>query len=132
MDVFTKEQRSCCMSKIRGKNTKPELKLRRSLWSIGLRYRIHYELLGRPDVVFVRAKVAIFVDGCFWHGCPEHGRRPKTNIKFWNSKIQKNVDRDLRNTSELRKTGWKVLRFWEHEIKEDVSKLIRKIVSALS
>lgn len=131
MDVLTKEQRSYCMSKIQGKNTKPELALRQSLWCTGLRYRLHYKLPGRPDIVFVSARIAVFVDGCFWHGCPEHGVKPKTNRTFWNEKIGKNMERDIRNTKQLKKEGWKVLRFWEHEIKQDVLKVTEKIVKTV-
>lgn len=131
MDVLTKEQRSYCMSKIQGKNTKPELILRQSLWFTGLRYRLYYKLPGRPDIVFVSARVAVFVDGCFWHGCPLHGVKPKTNSAFWNEKIQKNMDRDVRNTKQLKKEGWKVLRFWEHEIKQDIVKVTTKIAKTV-
>ena len=130
MDVLTKEQRSFCMSQIRGKNTKPELMLRKTVWKLGLRYRIHYSLLGRPDIVLVKKKIAVFVDGCFWHGCPVHGVKPKTNRKFWEDKIRGNIVRDERNTTQLSNAGWIVLRFWEHQIKNDLITVSSIIVKA--
>jgi len=127
MDVLTKEQRSYNMSRIRGKNTKPEIALRKALWVLGLRYRLHYKLPGKPDIVFVGKKVAIFVDGCFWHGCPLHSTKPKTNSSFWKKKLQGNIDRDDKNKTLLEKSGWKVLRFWEHEIADSLSEISKTI-----
>jgi DNA mismatch endonuclease (patch repair protein) len=131
MDVLTSEQRSYNMSRIRGKDTIPEMLLRKNLWNLGLRYRLHYKLPGRPDIVFVASRITIFVDGCFWHGCPEHGVRPKTNSTFWNKKIQGNIERDKKNQLQLNEQGWTVLRFWEHEIEKDptgISKRIERII----
>ncbi len=127
MDVLTKEQRSYNMSQIRGKNTKPEIRLRKLLWALGLRYRLYYRLPGKPDIVFVKKKIAVFVDGCFWHGCEAHGTKPKTNKKFWNKKIQSNIDRDRKNIKRLEEMGWKVLRFWEHDIKKSAENVAAKI-----
>lgn len=132
MDVLTKEQRSYNMSRIRGKDTKPEILLRKSLWKKGFRYRTHYKLPGKPDVVFVARKIAIFVDGCFWHGCPVHGVRPKTNAAFWEKKIQSAIDRDKKNKLLLEKDGWRVLHYWEHEIEEDLDGLIKELVRLLN
>jgi DNA mismatch endonuclease (patch repair protein) len=126
-DVLTSEQRSYNMSRIRGKDTGPEMLLRKGLWKMGFRYRIHYKLPGRPDVVFVSRRIAIFVDGCFWHGCPDHGVRPKTNSAFWNKKILGNMDRDQKNRKLLEKEGWTVLRFWEHEIEKDSEGLLKRL-----
>lgn len=127
-DVLTPEQRRRCMSRIRGRNTKPELALRRALWVAGLRYRIHYPMVGKPDIVFVRRKIAVFVDGCFWHGCPEHATHPKTNARFWAAKLEGNRKRDQRITAELEAEGWRVLRFWEHELKEDLDSVAARVV----
>ena len=127
-DVMTPEQRSRCMSKIRGKNTKPELVLRMALWEKGLRYRIHYALPGRPDIVFPGKKIAVFVDGCFWHDCPQHAVSPKANVEFWLKKIQGNVERDSRVTRELGKKGWTVLRFWEHEVGDDLGSVVQRVI----
>ncbi len=131
-DVMTPEQRSRCMSRIRGKDTKSELILRRALWSQGLRYRLKSKLPGKPDIVFPGARVVVFVDGCFWHGCPEHATAPKTNRKFWSKKLKANKDRDLRVTHELEEMGWTVLRFWEHEVKQDVGAVVSIIQSHIN
>ena len=113
-------ERSALMSRIRGKNTSPELLLRRTLWARGLRYRIHRQVEGsRPDLVFVGPKVAVFVDGCFWHGCPLHYVRPRSRDTFWARKLLDNVRRDRRQTMELEREGWTVLRIWEHEVLAD-------------
>lgn len=130
MDVLTKEQRSYCMSRIHGKNTKPELMLRECLWKFGFRYRLHYRLPGKPDIVFPGKRIAIFVDGCFWHGCPVHGVRPKTNKRFWREKINGNIERDERNTTQLTANGWTVLRFWEHDVKKSLANVLAVISKA--
>src|SRR5436190_595999 len=96
-DVLTPEQRRLNMSRIRGKNTKPERVLRGALHKQGLRFRLHRkDLPGSPDIVFVRQRTAVFVDGCFWHGCPQHGVEPKSNGEFWRKKIKANCERDKR------------------------------------
>lgn len=131
-DVLTPEQRKKNMSHIHGKNTKPELRLRKMLWSEGIRgYRIHYNLPGKPDIVFTRKKIAVFVDGCFWHKCPVCFKPPATNKKFWNEKLQKNVERDRKVTSELESQGWTVLRFWEHEIRDSPEDVVAWILLEL-
>ena len=132
MDVLSKSQRSYCMSQIRAKNTTPEILLRHSLWMQGLRYRLHYNLPGNPDIVFVRARVVVFIDGCFWHGCPIHFIRPKTNTSFWRKKLQGNRERDKRNSKDLENKGWVVLRFWEHEVKNHPELVLRKVKKAIS
>jgi DNA mismatch endonuclease Vsr len=122
MDVHDKATRSFNMSRIRATNTKPELILRKLLWFSGLRgYRLHSKLPGRPDITFGRKRLAVFVDGCFWHSCPycSDGRAPKSNTDYWVEKRRMNRERDLRNTSKLESAGWTVLRFWEHEVNKD-------------
>ena len=121
------------MSRNRAKNTDPELTLRKALWSAGLRgYRLHARgVPGRPDIIFDRAKLAIFVHGCFWHGCPLHSRPPKANAKFWSEKFARNIARDVRKEKELVAAGWKVLTFWEHEVRSDLPRVVRKIERAL-
>lgn len=103
------------MSRMPRRNTKPELALRRELHARGLRFRIHPALPGRPDVAFTRAKIAVFVDGCFWHGCSEHGTLPKNNREWWRAKIAGNARRDRAKDEALMILGWDVLHFWEHE-----------------
>lgn len=107
------------MAKVRQKGTDAEIALRRELYRGGLRYRIDYEVMKKPrrvaDVAFPGLKIAIFVDGCFWHGCPEHATWPKQNAEFWRQKIEANRHRDADTNSRLLDAGWTVLRFWEHE-----------------
>jgi DNA mismatch endonuclease (patch repair protein) len=135
MDIWSKEKRSAVMSKIGSKNTKPEMLLRKALFSKGIRYRIHSkELPGKPDLVFKKYKTVIFVHGCFWHyhkDCRE-GRIPGSNSKFWEEKLLKNINRDELRQLELRKLGWQVIVVWECEIEkkltsETLEKLIRLI-----
>ena len=115
------------MSRIRGKNTKPEIYLRRALSKTGLRYRLKSALPGKPDIIFSATRVAVFVDGCFWHGCPKHSVRPKTNRKFWDTKIKANKKRDEIVNKLLKKSGWRVIRIWEHEIEVNLDRCVSKI-----
>lgn len=125
--------RSALMSRIRGKDTKPEMRLRRALWAQGLRYRLQYRTpVGRPDLVFPGPKVAVFVDGCFWHGCPHHYVRPRSRREFWSEKLEQNFSRDHRQTTELESSGWTVLRFWEHEIFESLDRVVSEISSTVT
>ena len=131
-DVLTKAQRKYNMSMIKSKNTKPEIKLRKYLWSNGLRgYRIHPKLKGKPDIVYTKHKLVIFIDGCFWHKCPKCFKLPKSNVAFWQNKINENVIRDKKTKIVLKKEGWIVLRFWEHEVEKDVEKVYTRIKSAI-
>jgi len=109
--------RSETMARVRSRDTSPELALRRALWSAGLRYRLHRDLPGTPDLAFVRARLAVFVDGCFWHGCPRHYSAPATRSEFWAKKLRGNVDRDRRVEADLAVMGWKSVRIWEHEVR---------------
>ena len=112
---MTPEQRSRCMAAIKGKDTKPELIVRKYLFSRGLRFRVQVrKLSGNPDIVLPKYKTVIFVNGCFWHGhegC-KYFRLPKSNVEFWEAKIERNVARDVRNEAELKALGWGVFRFW--------------------
>ncbi|MEU7894253.1 very short patch repair endonuclease [Nonomuraea sp. NPDC049152] len=114
------EGRSRNMQANRRSNTKPEVALRSALHQMGLRYRKDFRLdLGevkvRPDIVFTAKKIAVFVDGCFWHVCPEHGRQPTSNEWYWAPKLRRNMERDQRVNSALEAAGWRVVRLWEHE-----------------
>lgn len=120
------------MSSVRGTNTKPELLLRNALWHKGLRYRLNSALPGKPDIVLTRYKIVIFVDGCFWHCCPVHGSLPETNTTFWKSKIARNVERDNEVNVLLEQNGWRVIRVWEHEIKQSLEKVMERIFTSLS
>ncbi len=130
-DVLSKKQRSYCMSQIRGKHTKPEVLLRKILWVRGVRYRLDSKLIGRPDLIFPGKKVAVFVDGCFWHRCPIHYILPKTRTEFWEAKIQGNVERDTKNNILLQESGWAVIRLWEHEVEQDIDSCVARIEKAL-
>ena len=107
------------METTRQRDTPAELALRSELHRRGLRYRVDASLPGvtraRPDIVFSRQKIAVFVDGCFWHSCPEHATQPKANEEWWAAKLAANVERDRRHDSELADEGWAVVRIWEHE-----------------
>ncbi|WP_214761749.1 very short patch repair endonuclease [Exiguobacterium sp. s129] len=118
------------IQKVRGKDTKMELKVRKALWHRGLRYRKNYKkLLGTPDIAFPNQKLVIFLDSCFWHGCPLHYREPKSNQEFWNEKIKRNQERDAEQTEHYVCQGWTILRFWEHEIASDFERVINDIVT---
>lgn len=103
----------------RKENTKPEVRLRSALHERGIRFfkntRPEPNIQCRVDIVFPRVRVAVFVDGCFWHGCPEHGTAPKTNAPYWSAKIARNIERDRENDELLAARGWRVIRVWEHE-----------------
>lgn len=121
------------MPKSPSKNTQPELLLRRALWQAGLRYRLHVRTPhGRPDVVFPGARVAVFIDGCFWHGCPEHYVRPRSNNAFWAGKLLQNFERDHRQTVALEHDGWTVVRVWEHEVHEQLAVVVEQIRAVLT
>ena len=118
----------------RGRDTSPEVALRSALHRLGLRFRkdLRIDLPGgrvRPDVVFVRARVAVFVDGCFWHGCPVHGTQPRSNSAFWADKIATNRRRDVDTDRRLGHEGWWVLRFWEHEDMEVCAARVGQVVA---
>nr|WP_012477498.1 very short patch repair endonuclease [Thermus sp. 4C]ABQ95626.1 putative DNA G:T-mismatch repair endonuclease [Thermus sp. 4C] len=132
MDIFTPEKRSELMRKVKTSSTGPEVKLRRLLRVAGIRgYRIKNNLPGRPDVVFPKRKVAIFVDGCFWHGCPVCNKKPKTNAEFWRRKIKENRQRDARVDELLARQGWSVVRIWEHELKKAPQEAVARVIRAL-
>ena len=136
-DTMTPEQRSRCMSAVKGKDTKPEMIVRRYLFSKGLRFRLHRkDLPGNPDIVLPKYKTVVFINGCFWHGhdgC-KYYKLPTSNVEFWESKITNNKNRDILNELKLKKLGWRVIRIWECEIKrvqdrgQSLEKLYTQIV----
>ena len=108
------------MSSIRGKNTKPELTIRKYLWLLGKRYRVHNKtIFGTPDISNKSKKVVVFIDGCFWHGCPQCYSEPKSNTEFWRAKISRNKIRRKQVRKSLKKEGWIVMEFWEHAVRKD-------------
>jgi len=127
---YTTKKRSQNMSKIRSKNSKPELLFRRALWRENVRYRTHVKALpGKPDITIKKYKLAVFVDGSFWHGYQWEYRRKqiKTNREFWIPKIERNMQRDRENRELLESAGYTVMRFWEHEIKQNLQACINQI-----
>ena len=132
MDQFTKEKRSEIMRSVRTRDTAPEIRLRRALWKAGLRYRTRTRIeRARPDIAFLGKRVAVFVDGCFWHGCPRHYTKPAENASFWFAKVEKNRTRDARNNQAVESLGWKVLRFWECEVEKELDRVVDRIRSCL-
>ncbi len=130
-DNLTPEQRSYCMSRIKGKDTGLETRVRSELHKRGFRFRKHLkELPGKPDVVFTKAKVAVFIDGDFWHGYRFSTWEHKVS-DFWKTKISKNRERDAKNHRRLRNMGWTVIRLWQHDLERDFEGSIGKVVSAL-
>jgi DNA mismatch endonuclease (patch repair protein) len=124
--------RSEQMSRIRGAHTQPERVLRSALWRAGLRFRLQGPTpAGRPDLIFPGRKVAVFVDGCFWHGCPAHYVRPRSRDAFWAAKLTENVARDRRQTRLLEDEGWRVVRVWEHEVFEDLVAAVEAVEAAV-
>ncbi|MEU6528571.1 very short patch repair endonuclease [Streptomyces sp. NPDC046928] len=113
------------MSRQGSKDTAAELAVRRLLHAAGLRYRVEYPVPGmarrRIDIAFTSVKVAVLIDGCFWHGCPAHATQPKSNAEWWRQKLDRNMARDAETTAHLTAAGWEVLRFWEHEPPTDVA-----------
>lgn len=123
------------MSRIRAKDTAPELALRKALRSLGhTGYRLHYaKAAGRPDIAFVGRKVAVFVHGCFWHGCPYCAlRRPKSNTEFWTQKLNANKERDARKALALRKAGWQVITVWECRVMKDAERQALRVARSLA
>jgi DNA mismatch endonuclease (patch repair protein) len=122
-DVFTPEQRSAVMRRVKGRDTAPELKVRRLLWRMGARYRLHrQDLPGKPDIVLPGRKLAIFVHGCFWHGhdCTRGARVPKANRDYWLGKVGRNRARDIDSRAKLEARGWRVLVVWECTLKDEI------------
>jgi DNA mismatch endonuclease (patch repair protein) len=121
------------MAKVRQKGTNAEVALRREMYRLGLRYRIDYEVLRKPrrvaDVAFPGRRIAVFVDGCFWHGCPEHATWPKQNAEFWRAKIETNRQRDADTNDRLRSLGWTVLRFWSHEPPTEAARTVAHMIA---
>lgn len=128
----TDEGTSARLSRQARKDTAAEIAVRRELHRLGLRYRVEYPVPGMPrrrmDIAFTRAKVAVFVDGCFWHACPEHGTNPANNGAWWAEKLRRNVERDRETDAHLVALGWSVVRVWEHE---SVAEATEGVVAAL-
>jgi DNA mismatch endonuclease (patch repair protein) len=123
-DVFTPEKRSAVMRRVRGRDTSPELKVRRLLWAMGVRYRLHRkDLPGKPDIVLAGRRLVIFVHGCFWHGhdCARGARVPTQNRGYWEAKVSRNRDRDQASGAALEALGWRVLTLWECTLRDEAA-----------
>ena len=120
------------MKAVGQRDTAAELEIRRRIHAKGLRYRVNHPVLKKPrrtvDIAFTKAHVAVLVDGCFWHGCPEHGTSSKSNAKFWREKIEANRKRDIDTNERLEAVGWQVIRLWEHEKPEQAAEIIVQAV----
>lgn len=135
MDIHSKEVRSYNMSRIKGKNSKPEVLVRKYLFSEGFRYRINYKkLIGHPDIVLPKYRTAIFINGCFWHaheGCPKFVF-PKSNTEFWKTKFEQNKVRDEHQYNQLKNSGWQVIVIWTCQLtKENFQSEMLKLISKL-
>lgn len=131
-DNLTSKQRSYCMSQIKSRNTRLELKLRNELKEQRIKgYFTKNKITGKPDIYFPKKKLAIFIDGCFWHKCPKCFKQPKSNKLYWCKKIEKNYLRDKSVNTQLKKEGIKVLRIWEHELKSNMLKQVKRIMRQL-
>ena len=131
-DVHTKEQRSYNMSRVKGRDTGLELGFRKRLFEKGIRgYRVIVKIPGKPDIAFTKQRLAVFIDGCFWHKCPTCFTPPSSNRDFWERKIDGNALRDKKVNKELGTLGFRVIRFWEHEIRKDMDRCVNKIEKML-
>jgi len=118
-DNLTKEQRHKNMTNIRSTNTKIEKDVTKALWNLGYRFRKNVKTLpGKPDIAIQKYKIVIFLDSCFWHKCPEHFKKPKSNLEYWEPKIKRNIERDAEINQYYKDNNWHILRIWEHEIKK--------------
>ncbi|WP_338129280.1 very short patch repair endonuclease [Bacillus infantis] len=131
MDNLTKEQRRKNMQAIKSKSKLEDL-VTKALWKRGIRFRKNVkELFGKPDIAIKKYKVVVFIDSCFWHVCPIHGNIPKSNETYWGKKLEGNQKRDMEVTKYYIENGWRILRIWEHEIKEDINSVLDKIVGTI-
>lgn len=118
-DNLTKEQRHKNMTNIRSTNTRIEKDVTKALWNFGYRFRKNVKTLpGKPDIAIQKYKIVIFLDSCFWHKCPEHFKKPKSNLEYWEPKIKRNIERDAEINQYYKDNNWHILRIWEHEIKK--------------
>lgn len=130
-DKITKDQRSKVMKSIRAQS-KLENQVSKALWRKGLRFRKNVRsLYGTPDISIKKYKVVIFIDSCFWHSCPLHGKMPKSNQEYWQHKIHQNILRDSEVTSHYKENGWHIIRVWEHDIRENFDQIINDILHSV-
>jgi len=132
MDVISKTKRSDLMRKIKSKETRIEVLFRKKLWQKGFRYRKNVSsYFGKPDILLKKYKTVILIDSCFWHGCAKHFRQPSTRKKYWIEKIERNRKRDAQVNRHYKKTGWKVVRVWEHDLKNKLDLSVDKAIKII-
>ncbi|WP_284720688.1 very short patch repair endonuclease [Polyangium sorediatum] len=131
VDRLSSDQRSALMRRIHSHDTALECKVRSAAHKRGLRYRVKTALLGKPDMAFISAKVVVFIDSCFWHGCPSHPRTSKSNTTYWDTKISRNKKRDTEINNYYANAGWTAIRIWEHDIKADFDNCVNIIEQAV-
>ncbi|PUA34707.1 very short patch repair endonuclease [Paenibacillus elgii] len=128
VDNVSKDKRSQTMKAVKSHSTSIENKVMKAIWKRGIRYRKNVkDLKGKPDIAIKKYRCVIFIDSCFWHGCPEHCRIPQTNVEYWLKKISRNKERDRQVNEYYEREEWNILRVWEHEISKDLEKTILKI-----
>lgn len=133
MDTVSKEKRSQIMSAVKSKETKLEIVFRKAIWNAGFRYRKNCSnYFGKPDIVLHKSNTPIFIDSCFWHGCKKHCRIPAIRQTYWLGKIERNRSRDKEVNEYYKKEKKKVIRVWEHEIKENIEKTLRNVIKRIS
>lgn len=131
-DVFSREKRSQIMASVRVEDTTPEMAVRRALWAVGVRYRTNVgDLPGTPDIAHKGAKVAVLIDGCFWHGCPECYEAPDSNTEFWKEKLNDNRQRRREVLAQLENMQFTVLQFWECEVQNKLNRVVQQIASTI-
>jgi len=131
-DIFSKKKRSKIMRAVKNKDSGIEIDFRKKIWKEGFRYRKNWlKYYGKPDLVFKNRKVVIFIDSCFWHGCDRHGSIPSIHKNFWIKKLVRNKERDREVNIYYKKIGWRVLRFWEHDLKKNPGKCFEIAIDAL-
>ena len=131
MDRHSVKQRSYNMSQVKSENTKPELYVFAALKKLNLKFKKHYDVLGKPDIAFPKLKIAVFIDGEFWHG-RRFKKERETYKQFWIKKIEGNIKRDRKNRALLKKEGWKVIRIWDMDLKKNPEKEMAKIISTVN
>lgn len=132
VDIFSRKKRSEIMSKVRNKDSKIEIEFRKKLWKAGFRYRKNStKYFGKPDIVLKKFQTVIFIDSCFWHGCKKHGSMPQVRKKFWEKKLERNKQRDREVNRYYKKIGWKIIRIWEHNLKNNSEKSLNTILAKL-
>lgn len=128
MDNVSQEARTRAMRAVKSQDSKMEVAFRSALWRVGLRFYKNVKTLpGKPDIVFPKKKLVVFLDSCFWHGCPQHLRKPVSNTDYWQAKFERNRRRDAQVNAYYRENNWRIVRIWEHELKTDFAGKVAQV-----